>query len=140
MPVTHLATHLDLHMVGPSNVCPCNTPDEALPVRDGPAVAAELGGRKLLHFLMFHNVGTFRHGTTREIYTTPTPYPEEETIRSLALPGAAYARKHALVLDPQKLKKIAGPRHVAWGNAFEYILLDGFEAEAIASKWEIALW
>ncbi|MFI5689732.1 hypothetical protein [Streptomyces sp. NPDC051636] len=55
-------------------------------------------------------------------------------------PGAAYARKHVLVLELRLLDRIAGPRHVAWGNAFEYILLNGFEADAIASKWEVALW
>ncbi|WP_328667588.1 hypothetical protein OG905_11210 [Streptomyces sp. NBC_00322] len=140
MSVSHLATHLDLHMVGPENVAPCNTPTWELRVRKGVAVSEELGGRMLLHFLTLQNLGAFREGTQREIFTTPTPYPEEEVIRSLELPGVAYARKHVLVLDPLMLDDIAGPRHVAWGNGFEYILPGGFTAAAIASKWEVELW
>ncbi|NUK01773.1 hypothetical protein [Streptomyces lunaelactis] len=140
MSVSRLATHLDLHMVGPENVAPCNTPTGDLPVRNGVAISEELGGRKLLHFLALKTLGTYRAGTQREIFTTPTPYPEEEVIRSLELPGAGYARKHVLVLDPLMLDDIAGPRHVAWGNSFEYILLGGFKASAIASKWEVELW
>ncbi|WP_405814742.1 hypothetical protein OG241_09045 [Streptomyces sp. NBC_01390] len=103
-------------------------------------MAAEMGKRQLLHYLTMSNLDTYRYGTRRQIFVTPTPYPTDEVIRSLELPGVALARKHLLILEPLRLDDIAGPRHVDWGSGFEYILLNGFPIEAISSRWPLELW
>nr|WP_144298666.1 hypothetical protein [Streptomyces sp. TLI_235] len=137
--VSNLAVHLDLHMIGPGAIHPCDVPDNRLPVLEGAELVAQLKGRKLLHFVALGNVGSFRNGTTRPIFTTPTPYPPDELIGALALPGVGIPRMHVIVLEPARLDRVAGPRHVAWGRGIEYILLDGFKEDAIASKWEVEL-
>ncbi|WP_369033250.1 hypothetical protein [Streptomyces adonidis] len=138
--VSTLATHLDLHMIGPSEVQGCHVPDHLLPVLEGAALAVQLKGRKLLHFVTLDNLGSFRDGTSRPIFTTPTPYNPGDVIGALALPGAGLPREHVIVLEPTKLEQVAGPRYVAWGQGIEYILLNGFKRDAIASKWELKLW
>lgn len=138
-PVSALATHLDLHMIGPGEVLACDIPDHELPVLEGAELATQLKGRKLLHFVALGNVGSFRHGASRPIFVTPTPYPAAEVTRALALPAVGMPRRHVLVLEPAKLEQVAGPRHVAWGQGIEYILLDGFHEDAMALKWEVEL-
>ncbi len=137
--VSQIMTNLDLEMIGPCKVRACDTADGDLPLRDGAEVSAELHGRKLLHFVLDQNLGAYRHGTRREIFTTPTPYPADDVVAFLALPSAHLLRRHVLILDPMMLHDIRGPRQVRWGHGIEYILARGFGEDAIDSRWEMEL-
>ncbi|WP_055599916.1 hypothetical protein [Streptomyces aureus] len=137
--VSLLATNIDAQMIGHRNIAPPDTPIEDLPVRNGDEIGRELGGRVLLRYCSLTDLSTFRLGTTREIYTTPTPYPPDQVISNLELPGVALERPFALVLDPRSLETVAGPRFIWWGLGIEYILLAGFEPKSILSKWEVVL-
>ncbi|MFI1063898.1 hypothetical protein ACH4TC_18670 [Streptomyces spororaveus] len=139
IPVSLLATNMDIHMIGHSNIAPPDMPTDDLQVRTGLEVSKELGGRVLLRFCSLTDLSAFRSGTRRQIFTTPTPYPPDQVISSLELPGVVVERPYALVLDPKRLERVAGPRFVWWGLGIEYILLGGFEPKAILSKWEVVL-
>lgn len=135
----HLATTLDIEMIGFERIASPNTPDADLIVRSGDEVWQEIGGRALIRYCTKADVGTFRSGTNRKIFTTPTPYEPDDVIKWLELPGVMTQRPFALVLDPRELVEVAGPRWVRWGLGVEYILLGGFEAKAIKTEWEVSL-
>jgi hypothetical protein len=113
------------------------------PTRSGIEIAAELGPRKLLRYLLPHQVGRFRLGSDAETYTTPTPYAPEETAAWLMLPVANAPRPYALVLEPTLIPEVQGPLLVAGGRGIQYILPRGFPEEAIivpgapGVRWEI---
>jgi len=139
IPVSLLATNLDIHMIGHGHIAAPDTPTDFLPVRRGGEVSEELGGRALMRYCSLTDLSIFRSGTHREIFTTPTVYPPDAVVSSLELPGVMIERPYALILDPKRLDNIAGPRFVWWGLGIEYILLGGFESKAIMSKWEVVL-
>jgi hypothetical protein len=115
------------------------------PTRTGTEAAAELGPRKLLRYLLPHQVGGFRTGSDLETYATPTPYTPEETLAWLVLPAASAPRPYALILDPALIPTIQGPLLVAGGRGIQYILPDGFPEEAIVVPgapgvhWEVVV-
>ena len=114
-----------------------------IPVRAGTSVAEELGGRKLLRYLTAVQFGQFRNGSDAEAYVTPTPYTSDEAGTWLVLPIPWIRREHVLVLDPARIPRIQGPMLVAGARGVQYILPEGFPAEAIVVPgapgvhWEI---
>lgn len=115
------------------------------PTRGGDEVAAELGPRKLLRYMLPEQVGRFSGGSDEETYATLTPYAPEETLAWLVLPAASRPRTHALILDPALIPAVQGPLRVAGGRGIQYILPRGFPAAAIivpgapGARWEIVV-
>lgn len=106
----------------------------------------QLGGRYLLRYLLRSQLGTLTSGTSDTQFVTPTPYAPEETISWLTLPPASGSREWVLLLDPNQLTNVYGPRWVRLGGGVEYILASGFSAEAVvdaatvpkgSARWEI---
>jgi hypothetical protein len=116
-----------------------DTPDSQLKRRSGADVATELGNRYLLRYLLAHQLGQFRNGSSRKHYVTPTPYSAEETISWLALPQPTEPRTYVMLLDPARISVILGPRWVRLGKGIEYVLPDGFPQDAIVLGWEVAV-
>lgn len=134
---SRMATNLDIEMLG-WNVSGGKTPIESLPKKTGPEVYEEIGHRQLIRFLTPDQNGAFREGSEMRHFTTPTPYPADEVIETLHLPGIHLPRLWALILDPRRIPTIAGPKFVRWGFAIEYILPDGFPKEALVDTlWEV---
>ncbi|MER6368267.1 hypothetical protein ABT255_07785 [Streptomyces mirabilis] len=132
-----MATSLDLEMLQ-WNIHIAKTPIANLPKKSGVEVYEEIGHRQLIRFLTPDQNGAFRKGSGEKHFTTPTPYPADEVIEILHLPGIDKPRLWALILDPRKIPTILGPRLVRWGFAVEYVLPDGFPQEAlIESLWEV---
>jgi hypothetical protein len=136
-----IATWLDMEMLeakhGVTLASP-TTPDAMLPRKSGVQVAAELGDRYLLRYLLPNQVGLFSRGSADQHFVTPTPYSASGTVPHLALPAATKRRFFALVLDPAQIEYIWGPRRVRMGFGVEYLLLDGFRQDAIVGvPWEI---
>jgi hypothetical protein len=115
------------------------------PIRTGAEIADELAPRKLLRYLLPDQLGMFRSGSNVETFTTPTPYTPEEANAYLVLPRPVEPRPFALVLEPALIPRIQGPLQVAGGRGIQYILPDGFPAEAIivpgspGMRWEIVV-
>jgi len=127
-----IATLLDEEMLfgRAVNVFPPHTPIEAMPVRSGPAVSEELGGRYLLRYLLRDQYSLFNSGSALQHFTTPTPYSPAETVSCLALPNPA-SRDFVLFLGPAKIPAIRGPGRVRLGKGIEYILPNGFPKSAL---------
>jgi hypothetical protein len=97
--------------------------------------------------LLPSRLGTLLGGTNNPQYVTPTPYAPEETISWLALPLPNQPRPYGLLLDPDKLTDVYGPRWGLLGGGIEYILKTGFTPDAIVrispdsstppSRWEL---
>ena len=126
-----LATNLDLEMLLARGVIisPSNIPVEDLPIKTGEEVADELAGRPLIRYLCRQDVSRYLRGDRNPHYTTPTPYSPTDLISFLCLPDPQTARTHCLLLDPQNIEIILGPRLIQWGGGIEYILPHGFEQE-----------
>lgn len=118
---------------------------DTLPERGGEEVARELGGRKLLRYLLPEQVGSFRNGSTQLTFVTPTAYGPEEALIWLVLPASSSPRTHVLILEPSKISAIIGPIEVAAGRGIQYILPRGFPPEAIivpgapGAAWEVVV-
>jgi hypothetical protein len=112
-------------------IASAGTPDGALVPKLGTVVASELGGRPLLRYLMAHQAGQFLNGSDCPHYVTPTPFSPREVVSYLAVPALHVERAFVMLLDPSKIKTILGPRQVWLGKGIEYILPNGFPAEAI---------
>jgi len=106
-----------------------------LPRREGSRVAAELGHRYLLRFLMESQVSLFLDGSTSLHFATPTPYGTDDCPSWLALPRPENPRAYAMLLDPSKIPVIQGPRKIRGGHGIEYVLPEGFPKEAIYQGW-----
>lgn len=122
-------------------IAPPGTPDTTLTSnpKPGSGVALELGGRYLLKYLLASQVSNFANlhlpsaptdfpGTH---YVTPTPLAPEETVSWLALPAPDQPRPYVLLLKPELIPWICGPRWVRMGGGIEYILAQGFPLAAI---------
>jgi hypothetical protein len=133
-----IATRLDEEMLAqrPAIVYPSHTPLLGMPTRPGSDVAAELGGRYLLRYLIRKQYRQFTTGSTSLQFVTPTPYSPTEVTSWLALPTPA-RREFVLFLDPMHLSNIRGPRRVLLGGGLEYLLASGFPATAIVVGWPI---
>jgi len=110
-----------------------------MPNRQGAKVAGELGNRFLVRYLRATQLNEFRRGSIgRKHWVTPTAYEPDETIPWLALSPTLLAPSYALLLDPNKIPIIKGPRYVRMGAGIEYVLPNGFPANAIAGlPWEV---
>ena len=133
-----IATRLDEEMLAhrPAIVYPSHTPLAAMPARSGPDIAAELGGRYLLRYLIRRQYRQFTTGSASLQFVTPTPYSPTEAISWLALPTAA-RREFVLFLNAKHLSDVRGPRRVLLGGGLEYILASGYPATAIVVGWPV---
>lgn len=142
---SRLATHLDAEMLlRRVTIAPIGTPLAALPIVGN--LAEQLEGRFLLRYLTADKVGTLLGGVRHRQCVTPTPYAPGETISWLALPPAPGPRTFVLLLKPEELNDVRGPRWIQFGGGIEYILDAGFSADAIAdvapapvgtARWEL---
>ena len=99
-------------------------------------VAAELGGRMLLRYLLRKQYQQFTAGSSQLHFVTPTPYSPTETVIWLALPNPT-KRDFVLFLDPAQIPAICGPRRVRLGGGLEYILPQGYPAAALLVGWPV---
>ncbi len=153
----HLALQLDyrmlkgnitVHASAGQPIAPPDTPGDALVVKNGLQVSAEVGGRYLLKYLLPWQVGTYRHGSDEPAYFTVTPL-GPETPKYLAPPASQWTRTHVLLLDPKLLPPswdVRGPRWIAMGGGLEYFLPQGFPTEALVNigaepgtAWELKI-
>lgn len=139
-----LAATLDVEMLHRSvtlprtPVAPATTPvSDPSYLKSGFTVAHELGGRYLLRYLLDDQTDQFLDGSTRRHWVTPTAYKPSETITWLALPTPGRPRNYALLLRPDRIDKIWGPRWVRFGHGIEYILPNGFTDNALAQDWPL---
>jgi hypothetical protein len=116
-----------------------DTRDEDLPRWRGAEVAGHLGGRLLLRYVTPAQLGEFTGGSSKRHHVTPTPYAPKEAINWLALPAPGVPREHALVLKPEAIDDILGPRIVRWGGGIEYVLPNGFSHSALHFDWEVRI-
>lgn len=128
-----VALALDEEMLGANGVTIASPfiPNTSLPPAD---LANELGGRCLIKYLRkgAHTRYSLTSGITHFPgihYLTPTPICASQLIQVLNLPPYPTPR-YALLLDPNKLTA-HGPRRIRTGRGFEYLLLNGFNADAI---------
>jgi hypothetical protein len=133
-----IATRLDEEMLAhrPAIIYPSHTPLSAMPARPGPEIAAELGGRYLLRYVLRKQYREFTSGSTSLQFVTPTPYSSSEVISWLALPTPA-PREFVLFLDATHLSDVWGPRRVMLGGGLEYLLASGFPVNAIVVGWPV---
>lgn len=131
---SYLAKQLDVGMLEVKGVpiAAVGTPARELPRLSGAELGQQLCGRILLHYLLDEYDRTILEGTDRLVYVTPTPYAPAETIFWLNLSFRPKQRRYVLLLRPEPLYEVAGPRWIAPGGiGIEYLLLSGFPAEAI---------
>lgn len=139
---TRLAIHLDVVMLHARAVKLADefVPDSDLPFCDD--LAGQLGGRLLIKYVRQETVerlsvlGGPTHFPGRH-YLTPTPVAAKDLVSALALPPLRRPR-WALLLHPERLGSVRGPRRVLGGAGVEYILDDGFDSDAIvAPGWAL---
>jgi hypothetical protein len=135
-----IATRLDYEMLvaAGATIFPPNTPLAVMPVRTGKQVAAELGGRLLLRYLLRSQYKQFTAANQQLQFVTPTAYAPAETVIWLALPNPT-PRHFALFLDPAQIPSICGPRRVRLGGGVEYLLPNGYPASAMPVGWPVAV-
>jgi hypothetical protein len=133
MPNSWLATLLDLEQIEAATViAPRSQTVEGLPDRPGPEVAAELGGRFLVRYLVESQLDAFLGGSTdRAHWVTPTPIAPEAAVPWLALVAPRVPRMHVLLLDAARVDIVRGPAWIRLGQGIEYYLPTGFPQTAI---------
>jgi hypothetical protein len=82
-------------------------------------------------------VGSFAGGSTRQHWVTPTAYSPDEVGSYLYLPDPLTPRSHVLLLAPGEVPSAWGPRQIYAGRGIEFLLPNGFPAEAIMGGWEM---
>jgi hypothetical protein len=137
-----LATNLDEAMLSGRNVeiFPSATPFDKLESKakkEGKRVSWEIGGRWLVHYLLHPQV--LKEPRRTPVYVTPTPYAPDDTVSFLALPRAADKREFCILLMPEKIDWILGPRWILGGGGIECILPYGFELGALVMPWEVKI-
>lgn len=128
-----LSTVLDQEQIEATGSIGPHTVDvKSMPDRTGAAVAAELGGRLLLRYLLDSQITEFLDGSTgRGHWVTPTAIAPSDVVDWLALFARNLPRRHALLLDPAKISIVRGPTWIRLGSGIEYYLPDGFPKDAI---------
>lgn len=115
-----------------------NIPVDSLPVRTGVEVATELQGRPLLRYVTYEGVHEQSH--TGPTFVCPTAYAPADQVNWLALPRPELVRDYVLLLDPELIPSIKGPRWVSGGGGIEYVLPDGYGPEAvIVPGWAVPI-
>lgn len=138
---SRLATTLDNEHLADGSVSPSasiaarQTSPASLPQKTGAEVKNELGGRFLLRYLLPTQLGAFNSGSSRQHFVTPTPYSPDESSSWLALPQPQAKRTYVMILDPEQIDVIRGPRWVRFGDGIEYLLPNGFGDAALVLKW-----
>lgn len=131
-----LAVSLDEEMLSRNGVVvsDATVPDSDLP--ECSDLAEQLSGRFLIKYLRSDSLNRYSNASglshfPGKHFITPTVLCADTVVSSLNLPTYLVKPKFALVLDPSKLHA-HGPRKVRGGNgAVEYLLMDGFAADAI---------
>ncbi len=141
MSCAQLATNLDVQMLVFQGVTvfSSSVPDSGLPVKTGTEVARELAGRPLLRYLRKEDANRYLRGDENRQCVTPTPYSADDVIGFLNLPDPATERTHFLLLQPEKILEILGPRYICWGQGIEYILPHGFNSDALVNPWAVEM-
>jgi hypothetical protein len=134
--VTQLAVRLDITMLQARGIAIADedVPDANLPFCNP---ADQLGDRLLIKYLrpdeaekysILSGVSMFsgRH------FVTPTPIAARDLVSVLALPPLGKRPCWLLLLRPEKLLAVKGPRRIQGGYGVEYVLEDGFSTLAIA--------
>lgn len=139
MGASRLAKILDQEMIERSGtkIASALTPDGALPIRPGADVAAELGGRFLIRYMVKKQLGSFISGSADLHFVTPTPLSPDAVRPFLALPAIAVPRRWAMLIDPLHVAEIQGPRWIRGGDGIEYLLPNGFPPAALPLPSEI---
>lgn len=108
--------------------------------RPGHEVSRELNGRCVLRYLRRHQVGKFAYGTDDPQCVTPTAYTPRDAVQWLALPSPLDPPSFVLFIDIASVPKVLGPRRVRLGGGIEYVLPEGFPAQAVIHPgWEIEI-
>lgn len=130
---TWMATTLDQEQIElTSTIAPRVQAVETMPDRTGIEVAAELGNRLLVRYLVDSQVNEFTGGSLgRAHWVTPTAISSKDVVGWLALPSPRAKRQHALFLNPAEIDVIRGPAWVRLGQGIEYYLPNGFPAAAV---------
>jgi hypothetical protein len=118
-------------------IAPASTYDACLPVKTGAQVAEDLGGRLLIRYLRRTEVNAFLSGNSARHWVTPTPLGSNELVTWLNLPDPLSKRCHLLLLRPEHIPEILGPRWVEGGLGIEYILPNGFPRAALVFGWAL---
>lgn len=106
--------------------------DTSLKEKTGGEVSEELGGRYLLRYLRDDQKGSFFAGESRPQFLTPSPYAPEEASIWLALFFPWIVRRYVILVDPKQVgRPIRGPRAIFGGFGVEYLMPEGFPAEAV---------
>lgn len=139
MSASRLAKVLDQEMIERSGttIASAVTSDADLAVRRGADVAAELGGRLLVRYMLRRQLGLFSGGSTDRHFVTPTPLSPVALRSFLALPSVTDSRRFAMLIDPAAVDLIQGPRWVRGGDGIEYLLPHGFPSRALPLAWEL---
>ena len=138
--VSLLAAHLDVQMLLRRGVAIADeaTENDALPACDDPLI--HLGGRYLIKYLRAHeekrysimSATTYFDGIH---YFTPAPLAGCDLHVALNLPPADDPQR-ALLVYPEELRELRGPRRIAGGIGIEYVALKGFPLHAIVPpRW-----
>jgi len=128
-----MATTLDQEQIELTSVIASRLqPVEDMPDRTGAAVAAELGSRFLVRYLVASQVTEFNDGSPgRGHWVTPTAISPKDVVFWLALWSPRLKRQHALLLDPTKIDLVRGPAWIRFGQGIEYFLPNGFPKDAV---------
>jgi hypothetical protein len=103
-------------------------------------VASELGDRLLLRYLLPSQLGQFSTGSQgRKHWVTPTPYAPANANTWLALWQPQLLRQYVMLLDPNPIDLICGPRWIRFGHGIEYVLPQGFPQAALMPVPEIGV-
>jgi hypothetical protein len=128
-----------LEVVRGVQIAASTTKDEDLPRKSGTEVADELGGRYLVRYLLSHQLGRYLKGSPEKHFVTPTSYKPDEAVTWLALPLPGEPRPYVILLKPEPLTEVRGPRWVNLGGGIEYILPNGFPDAALVMPWELRI-
>jgi hypothetical protein len=133
--VSLMTAHLDVQMLLSRSVKIHDeiTPDDALP--ECFDLDQQLGGRLLIKYVRSDSVSYFSKlsGVANfpgVHYATPSPIAARDLQSALNLPPLRLPQ-YALLLAPERLSKVVGPRRISGGIGVEYLLLDGFSVDAI---------
>lgn len=98
-----------------------------IPIRTGPQIAAELAGRKLIRFALTQFDDYDKGGRDgKETWLTLTPACAQCSGVFFHLPRERVERHWAILVDPEKVGDIEGPRRCQMGYGFEYRLPHGY--------------
>lgn len=134
-----LATALDSQLLESAPIATRGTPTDALPVRSGFDVAMnDLKGRAFMRYVPSDLAHEDRDGTPT--FVSPTPYAPSDLIAYLALPAPHLRRDFVILIDPELVEQVQGPRWCELGSGIEYVLPNGYQQRAVLKPgWAVQL-